>query len=183
VALTGSNLKERNLMGAKESLALLIVPIGLALLPLIWTYFSSRWRRIQFQNLIYREIEEAGPYPDSKCEAPPKHYTRWINHHPQKRFLHVEILEKPTENRDFILALRSNFVYIVTQLWKSKDNPHQWLHFLNEIEKQMPILLRRKQKTKIRKAKIEWYKVIVKYDAKFKLSITEEEKREMGFDI
>jgi hypothetical protein len=156
-------------MGAKDWLEALVIPIGLALLPLIWVYFSSRWRRVQFEDLIYREIEEVSPHPILKADAP-KHYTNWTNHQPQKRFLHVEILEKPTENRDFIFALRAELVYLVTQLWKSKADAEQWLYFLQEIEQQMPVH-RESQRNEIRKVRMRWHKLMKEYGVKFSREI------------
>jgi hypothetical protein len=152
-------------MSVKDWLIVLVVPIGLAFLPLIWAYLSSRWRRRQFEELIYREIAEAGPHPPTLEKNVPKHYTNWTNHHPQKRFLHIEILEKPTENRDFIFALRANLVYLVTQLWKSKADAEQWLYYLGEIEKQMPTRSARRecQRNKIRDARSQWRNLIKQY--------------------
>jgi hypothetical protein len=171
-------------MSAKDWLTVLVLPIGLALLPLIWAYLASRWRRMQFEDLIYREIEEAGPRPLTSEEDVPDHYLNWTHHHPQKRFLHIEILDKPTENRDFIFALRADLVYNVTQLWKSKANAKQWLHFLNEIEKQVParMLTRRarkiRQQDNIRMVKNRWFELITQYgEVKFE----EEEIKEYSW--
>jgi hypothetical protein len=157
-------------MSAKDWLVVLVVPLGLAFLPLIWAYLASKWRRLQFEDLIYREIEEAGPRKLTSEEEVPEHFIDWTNHHPQKRFLHIEILEKPTENRDFIFALRADLVYNVTQLWKSKANAKQWINFLNEIEKQMPTLMltrRASQQEKIREVKNEWFRLMMKYKVRF----------------
>ncbi len=152
-------------MTLTEALPIIIVPIALALLPLIWG-LSGWWiRRLQFQELIFRELEEIGPYPVTKEEADGRKH--WSEHHNNKKLLHKEILDKPTENRDFILSLSSDVVYYVNQLWRFHDNAEQWLHMLSMLETKIPFWQGHRRK-RLAKVKAAWYVLMREYGVKFK---------------
>lgn len=94
-----------------------------------WTWSQERGRRWRFLRLIRRELQEVSPHP-----WPPDPGRPWWEHH-QKHFIHREIFDEVTENRDFILSLRPTIVYNVTQLWdafEARDGP-QWLYFLERV--------------------------------------------------
>ena len=112
----------------KDIFDIVVIPVTLALLAILWPTVQSKSRRRTFQRLIIRERDEISPYPQQATE------NGWWMHH-QKRFIHREIFEKVTENRDFILSLPPNTVYIVAQLWKALDehNWDQWQYMLKEV--------------------------------------------------
>jgi hypothetical protein len=83
----------------------------------------------------------------------------WTDHHTQKRFLHKEIFEKPTENRDFILSLSPDLVYHVIQLWQSKDNHDQWLYMISQIKSQAYC----SRRNKIQKVEDKWRSLMREY--------------------
>jgi hypothetical protein len=43
-----------------------VIPLAIALLPLIWGLTAAFIKRIQFRKLILREIEEIGPHPPKR---------------------------------------------------------------------------------------------------------------------
>ena len=116
-------------MEIKDWLGIIVVPVGLALLGFVWPWTQDGLRRRGFRRLILRELEEVSPYPKTASKD------GWWDHC-QKRFIHREILQKPTENRDFILSLEPDLVYLVTQLWDSLDkhNWEQWDYMFKELE-------------------------------------------------
>ncbi len=148
-----------------KDISVLLIPIAVALLPFIWGFTSSTIRRRQFRELILRELEEIGPHPKEKDDE--KDGSNWSDHHADKKFIHTQIFSKPTENRDFILSLKSNLVYYVNQLWNSKSNPDQWIYFISMIEKEIPFF-QFQHRGKIRKIKIEWYVLMKEYHVSFK---------------
>jgi hypothetical protein len=143
-----------------EILILIIIPIVLALLPLIWGLTGWMIKRAQFLELIFRELEEIGPFPQRMDPEHPKKH--WSEHHNNKRYLHKEILEKANENRDFILSLPSDTVYYVTQLWNFQDNSKQWLHMLSKLESKIPFW-QKKRRREIAKVKRTWYVLMKEY--------------------
>jgi hypothetical protein len=148
-------------MNKPEILSLIVIPLTVALLPLIWGVTGWMIKRSQFLELIFRELEEIGPYPETKEKEPKKH---WIEHHNNKRFLHKEIiLEKPTENRDLILSLPADVVYYVTQLWNFQEDSKQWLHMLSKLEMKIPFWQTKRRRV-IKKVIKAWYVLIKEYD-------------------
>jgi hypothetical protein len=155
-----------------ELLSVFLIPLTLAALPLIWAFTTSRIRRFQLRKLVLRELEEVGPYPkdkreDKKC---------WEEHHTKKRFMHTELLKKPTENRDVILSLPSDLVYHVNQLWNSKRDAEQWLEMLSKIEGDVPFWQSRR-KREIKRVKREWCRLMREYEAIPESSSCEDQKR------
>lgn len=96
----------------KDWLQVLIIPVTIfvagALLP---RWFEAEKKR-KFLALIEQELNELEPWP----KEPDKR--NWPEHL-DKEFVHQEIFAKPSENRDFILALPAEVVYNVSQLWSA----------------------------------------------------------------
>jgi hypothetical protein len=153
-------------MTTKDWLDVIIIPVALAFLPLIWGLTGWWIRRVQFQELIFRELEEIGPHPPTRGEAGSRNH--WSEHHTRKRFVHTDILNQPTDNRDFILSLSADIVYYVNQLWNSKENAPQWIYMLYKLEKKMKIPLwqihRRQRVASVRQ---KWYVLMKEYGEKF----------------
>lgn len=95
-----------------------------------WPWLQSQQRRLRFQRLIRRELEEVGPYPKQRNDQP------WWTHL-GKRFVHEEVFKETnvTANRDFLLSLHPSVTYQVSQLWIAfeKQDGLQWQHFLHEL--------------------------------------------------
>lgn len=95
----------------KDVLDVIIIPIAIfaigALLPRLFESAKTH----KFRALIKRELGEMEPKPDQ-----PKEGGKWCQHL-GKRFIHEEIFENISENRDFILSLPPDFAYNTTQLW------------------------------------------------------------------
>ena len=115
-----------------DVLDIVVVPIVLAVLALTWPAIQAWWRRRAFARLILRELAEVGPPPVEKMH-PCKAWSAQLT----KEFVHRKILFSETENRDFILSLDPTFVYLVYQLWVSRDNNdgEQWCHYLKELQR------------------------------------------------
>ena len=105
-----------------DALNKVIVPIAIALLPIIWAAITWLFRRWQFRDLILREIQEIKPLTFEEVESrqEPGRRPAWTDHYRAgKKFVHTAILAEPSENRDFILSLPPSLVYAVNQLWQS----------------------------------------------------------------
>lgn len=92
--------------------------------------------------------------------------TTWTQHHSQKKFVHREILMKPTENRDFILSLPASLVYYVTQLWQSTDDADQWIYMLSQIENEVP-WYQKKRRQRIKEVKESWCRLLQELNIPF----------------
>ena len=92
-----------------------------ALIGVFWGEIQAWNRRRIFEKLILREIEELSPHPLlGKDEDTIKDV--WTERLPHKKFVHPDIFNSVTENRDFIFSLNPNLVYFVTQLWDEVMN-------------------------------------------------------------
>lgn len=95
----------------KDALEVVIIPLAIlaigALLPRLFDAVKAR----KFLALIERELEEMEPWPKE-----PRVGGNW-HEHLGKRFIHEEIFENVSENRDFILSLPPDVTYNVAQLW------------------------------------------------------------------
>ena len=151
-------------MPIHDLLAIVVIPITVAALPLLWAITTSWIRRLQLRELILRELEEVGPYPLEKKSENGKN--SWQDHHTQKRFLHREILDKPTENREVILSLPSSLVYHVNQLWNSKNDAEQWLYMLSKVAEEVPRWQSAHHK-EIVKVRAQWYVLMREYGQSF----------------
>lgn len=130
---------------------LVVAGIGVAgaVIGVSWTQIQARNRGKLFQDLIFREIEEVSPYPylepdNAHGSAPIDPSKKWTDYFPKdKKFIHKDVIEniKDKDNRDFVLGLNLDLIYIVTQFWheldvqmnKSQPNPEQFLYWFNEI--------------------------------------------------
>ncbi|MES9971488.1 MAG: hypothetical protein ABW092_15755 [Candidatus Thiodiazotropha sp.] len=115
-------------MVEKELLDIIIMPSVLTMLTLAWPTIQRRNRRNAFRKLILRELEEIAPHP---VEAGDEGW--WV--HQKKNFVHKKIFQEASENRDFILSLEPDMIYLVTQLWDAKANKdeRQWQYYLKEL--------------------------------------------------
>jgi hypothetical protein len=113
----------------KDVLDVVAVPIALAVFPIIWTFIQSWYRCRRFRLLAGRELEEIAPFPETVTDQ-----SEW-KHHLGKTFLHQHVITEISENRDFVLGLDPDFVYSVSQLWKSYDtgDADQWLWYLEKL--------------------------------------------------
>jgi hypothetical protein len=104
---------------------------------------------------MFRELEELFPCPTVEILRNPDkmreknlvstNYKDWYDHLPERAFIHKEIFAKFTDNRDFMLSLDPNLIYIVKQLWNEidqvtdkKNDPSkgkQFLHYWDELDK------------------------------------------------
>ena len=118
----------------KELLDILVVPVVLTLLALVWPSIHAWHRRRAFQRLIERELEEVGPHPET-----PQPKGTWT-HHQSKRFVHQAILKDAPSNIDFVLSLKPDLVYVVSQLWDARreSDAGQWLWHLQQISRMYP---------------------------------------------
>ena len=74
-------------MDLKDILAIIVIPISLAILAILWPEIQSRSRRRKVRRLIMRELSEISPYPKEATEE------GWWQHC-QKRFIHREIFQR-----------------------------------------------------------------------------------------
>ena len=117
-------------MELKDLLAIIIIPLVLALIGIFWPELQRRWRGRSMENLILREISEIAPYPEVANQA------GWWAHQ-KKQFVHRKIFDKPEDHIDFLLSLEPDMVYYVTQLWQSLGDQdwNQWKYALCELSK------------------------------------------------
>lgn len=115
-------------MSTTDLLDIVIVPVVLTVLALWWPAIQNGHRSRTFKKLIFRELEEIGPYPK---QAGSDHWGT----HLAKKFTHREILAHVSENRDFILSLDPDLVYCLTQLWEAYEHKDekQWLYYLGML--------------------------------------------------
>jgi hypothetical protein len=115
-------------MSTKEWLEIVVIPIILVLTALVWPLIQNWHRRRTFTKLIFRELQEIGPYP---LESQRDHWAE----HVTKNFAHRAILKEVSQNRDFVLSLNPDLVYYLSQLWdvyEARDQK-QWLYFLEKL--------------------------------------------------
>ena len=160
-------------MSAKDILEVVLIPIALALIPIVWGLFTTNQRRRQFQRVIFRELSELTPHPRTRDEARAalaKEPT-WPQHM-GRMFVHREILSRQTENRDFILSLSPDVVYHVTQLWDAlrTGQPSEWLHHLCRLEEAAP----RKYRSGVTAGRQQWCRLLVE---EYNVPLSEAEKR------
>jgi hypothetical protein len=120
---------------AATALTDVAIPLLLAFLggfiAIFWPWVQSFWRGRKFQGIIRRELEEVGPNPTGPVKGKPwwEHLTR--------RFVHEEVFQREqfSANRDFLLSLNPDVVYLVSQLWIAfaKRDGKEWLKFVGEL--------------------------------------------------
>ena len=104
------------------------VPVAAALIIGVtasWAFIQSWWRGHYFRRLIMRELRELEPNITTIKDKPLKDCMN-------RRFIHKEILEKPTENKEFIFSIKPGIIYHTSQIWyafKSDDKDNFIKHF------------------------------------------------------
>ena len=143
----------------KDVLDVVAVPVALAILPIVWTLIQSWYRCRRFRLLAGRELEEIAPFPETGTDQ-----CTWKDHL-QKTFLHQHVIDEISQNRDFILGLNPDFVYSVSQLWKSYDagDADQWLWYLEKLANHRYL---RKRKHTLLTIHNEWKTLIKSYGRK-----------------
>lgn len=96
-----------------------VIPLIVAIIGAagLWTFIQARWNGFYFQKLILREIEELYPYPPTRNKANCGKRT-WVEHFEDRKFIHKCMFDAPQDNQEYILSLRPDLVYFVTQLWQ-----------------------------------------------------------------
>lgn len=92
-----------------DILDVLLVPVAVALIAVLWPAMSAHHRRKNFENLIRRELMAAVPRKDN-ADRP------W-HAHLARRFLHEEVIRNTDVNTEFILSLRPELSYNLSQMW------------------------------------------------------------------
>ena len=138
----------------KDVIGVLVIPVSLALIALFWPELQLYYRRRAFRRLILRELQEVRPYPNVAKQG-----MEWWQHL-GKDFIHKRIFEDVSGNRDFILSLPAELVYLVSQLWDAMKNHNEaeWLHFFG-----MLCDPKYDKNAEIKKAHKEWHILIEEY--------------------
>ena len=87
-----------------------VVPLVIFLLGISWPLIQAQYRCGRFKLLARREMEEIGP------NLEPPQTNSWKDHL-TKEFVHQKIIESASDNRDFLLGLKPEIVYWLSQLW------------------------------------------------------------------
>jgi hypothetical protein len=103
----------------KDLLDVVFIPIVIIVLGVLLPRMFERRKRRNFRSLIKRELEEMKPDPEKQS------YGKNWPQHLGKRFIHEEIIKKPSENRDFILALPPKLTYSLAQLWVNYEKAYK----------------------------------------------------------
>jgi len=140
----------------KDVLEIVVVPLAIFLLGVFWPLIQAQYRCRRFRRLAHRELEEIGPRLDLPDQD------KW-NKHLTKEFVHKQIIESASENRDFILGLDPEFVYWLSQLWFAhrSGEADQWIHYAAALSKH-----RYTRSDKLTEAVRQWRKIVDKYEAK-----------------
>lgn len=97
----------------KDWLEVVILPVAIFAVGALLPRWLEEEKARKFLALIERELQEVDPWPKE-----PKADGKWYEHLTiTKRFVHEEIFEKASENRDFILSLPPEVTYNLNQLW------------------------------------------------------------------
>lgn len=98
-------------MDLTRLIEIVLVPVGIALLALLWPMGQSRVRRDRFERLVYEELLEAAPQGTND---------QW-HAHLDKEFVHARLIQNAPDASEFILSLpaRSTYELPVNQLWAS----------------------------------------------------------------
>jgi hypothetical protein len=147
---------QHGFVSIKDILDVVVVPLVIFLLGVFWLLIQARYRCGRFKLLAHRELEEIGPHPDTPVHG------SWKKHL-AREFVHKQIIESPSDNRDFILGLKPEFVYWLSQLWSAYkyDDPDQWVYYLSLLSTH-----RYTKSNKLLEAVPKWKKLIADYKAK-----------------
>jgi hypothetical protein len=110
-------------METKDWLDIVVIPVVLGAIALLWPVIQNWHRGRRFTSLIFRELQELGPYPNESVRD------HWAEHL-TKNFAHRTILKEVSQNRDFVLSLNPDLLYHLLQLWAAYDarDEAQWLY-------------------------------------------------------
>ena len=138
-----------------QFLDVVVVPISLFVFMILWPIAQSKYRGRQFRHLAKRELEEIGPFPETRLNQ-----QKWTDHQ-EKNFLHRDIISDVSENRDFILGLPPDLVYNLYQLWEARKaaDAEQWLYYLEQLSSSEKLKSR-----KLTKAAEAWKLLLKSYD-------------------
>lgn len=111
----------------KDVIEVLIIPLVIFGLGIWLPKLFENQKRNTFINLIRREIREMTPFPTLQQMQNPEKTPqvkdkmegitgRWPEHL-TKRFVHEQIFNNVSDNRDFILSLPPDLIYHLSQLW------------------------------------------------------------------
>jgi hypothetical protein len=157
---------ETGFQSLKDVLEVLLVPLSVGLIAVLWPAFGARRRRSNFERLIRRELEEAAPHsPDPGLDKP------W-HEHMTRRFMHEEVIGHPTENVEFVLSLKPELSYNLSQLWiaytkavqeadsgKGPSRSHA-VQFLWHLQQTIGYLDRRRESDLTKKVLKPWKNII-----------------------
>lgn len=114
----------------RDMLSVLLAPIVGGAVAVAWPWLVTFQRKLRFEALIVRELKEIGPVSRPNDASFPV----WTDYQP-KHFVHKQVFENPSLNRDFILSLDPTLSYHVSLLWdahRRKDHK-EWLYHLKEL--------------------------------------------------
>lgn len=116
----------------KDVLEVVLVPAIGGAIALAWPELQRRYKRRRFEGLIKRELGELRPFPQERTETS----ASWTDHQ-KKNFLHKQIIQDVSKNRNFILSLDPDLVYELSQLWDARTSADgvQWLWYLECLAK------------------------------------------------
>jgi len=127
----------------KDILDVIVLPIIVALIAIYLPSYIENLKKAEhkrtFEEIISRELHEIEPHPKNKLEN-----GNWHSHLIKQNFVHHRILEDASENRDFILSLNTDQVYLLNQLWAhyemaasdTTNNEHlskKWLSYYKRL--------------------------------------------------
>jgi hypothetical protein len=111
-----------------DVLGVLLVPVAVGVFAALWPTLAARQRRTNFEALIRRELEEAAPHVPgvnapqicAALSAPNSGHVDsdkpW-HAHLTRRLLHEEVIAHPVDNTEFVLSLRPELSYHLSQMW------------------------------------------------------------------
>lgn len=95
----------------KDVLEVLVMPLTVLAIGVWLPRLFEAEKARKFTALIKRELAEMEPWPKKAIED-----AKWTDHL-DKRFIHEEIFNNVSDNRDFILSLPPDIAYNTAQLW------------------------------------------------------------------
>ena len=148
-------------METKDWLDIVVIPVMLGAIALLWPVIQNWHRGRRFKSLIFRELQELGPY---SRESVRDHWAK----HLTKNFAHRTILREVSQNRDFVLSLDPDLLYHLLQLWAAYDarDEAQWLYCLEQLTKYDPT-------GSLRAVRADWGNVCERYRKKSQSATTD----------
>ena len=144
----------------------LIVAI-IAAIAASWTFIQARWNGHYFQKLLLRELSEIEPDTSLKNIDPTKGFRQFM----KRDFIHKEILDDPTQNKDYIFSINVNLLYLTNQLWSAFENDdlENFLKHFCYLTKGKSRFLHREfdKKNRLTKACTKWLKLVMKENVNY----------------